>query len=449
MIQRRVSVTLIVVGVAVGLGLFGCSQYPPSRSQAITPSPTELGKGGMVDVVSAEAVVVPCKEADLSFKAVGRVQKILVSEGEMVIAGQELARLETRDLEQAVRQAEAGLKSAQAQLAKAKAGARPEEVAAAEAAVTIAQADVRTAEIAVEIAQGNLVAAQATLRSAQASLNKLLAGPTERDLQIAEKEVELAKNQLWGLQGQRDAIGGAMDNFSSGGTQAEYEAAKGQVAAAETRVEIAQLQLEKLKAGARAEDVAIARAQVAQAQAGVQIAEAQLAQAEAQVERAKAQLMQAQAQLDLVKAGSRIEDIAVAEAAVAQAEAALAEAKNALDDAVLKAPFDGTVGAILIDEGELVSPQIPVIRLGDLTRLRVQTEDLSEVDVNRVGVGQDAMVTVDALEGETFKAKVVRIAPVATDRRGDKVYTVILDLGVGPESGLRWGMSAFVEIKVR
>jgi HlyD family secretion protein len=406
MIQRRILATLILVGLVVGPFL-GCGQSPSSGSPASTPLPSEAGKAGVTtDVVSAKAVVVPYKKADLSFKAVGRVQEVLVSEGQAVTAGQELAKLETWDLEQAVSQAEAGLKSVQAQLAKAKAGARPEEIAVAEAAVAIAQ--------------GNLAAAQATLSSAQASLNKLLAGPTERDVQIAEKQVELAKNQLWGLQKQRDVTWGTID---------------GQVAAAESQVAIAQLQLDKLKAGAQAEDIAMARAQVAQAQAGVQTAEAQV--------------RQAQAQLDLVKAGSRAEDIATAEAAVAQAEAALAEANNALEDAVLKAPFDGTIGAILIDEGELASPQMPAIRLGDLTKLRIETEDLSEVDVNQVRVDQEATITVDALEGKKFQGKVVRVAPVASDHRGDKVYTVTLDLDAGPESGLRWGMSTFVEIKVR
>jgi HlyD family secretion protein len=404
MIQRRFWATLIVVIMVFGL-LCGCSSVPSPGSPAVTPSPSGTVGKSVGDVVSAKAVVVPYKEAKLSFQAAGRVQQMLVSEGQAVTAGQELAKLETRDLEQAVRQAEAGLKSAQAQLAKAKAGARPEEVTLAEAAVAIAQ--------------GNLAAAQATLSSAQANLDKLLASPTERDVQIAEKQVELAKNQLWGLQKQRDVTWGVLD---------------GQVAAAESQVAIAQLQLEKLKAGAQAEDIAMARAQVAQAQAGVQTAEAQV--------------RQAQAQLDLVKAGNRAEDIAVAEAAVAQAEATLAEAQNALDDAVLTAPFDGTIGAILINEGERASPQVPVIDLGDLTRLRIQTEDLSEVDVSRVKVGQEVTITVDALEGKVFQGKVARIAPVATDRRGDKVYTVTLDLDAGPETGLRWGMSAFVEIKV-
>ena len=158
---------------------------------------------------------------------------------------------------------------------------------------------------------------------------------------------------------------------------------------------------------------------------------------------------QAQAQLDLLRAGSRAEDIAVAEAQVAQAQVSLAEAQNALDDAVLKAPFDGTVGAMLVQAGEVAAAGTPVVRLGDLTQLYVQTEDLGEVDVNRVQVGQAASVRVDAISGQTFKATVLRVAPAAIDRRGDKVYTVTLNLEGSQDAGLRWGMTAFVDIEVR
>jgi HlyD family secretion protein len=418
MIRHRLWVTVIAI-MAITLGVVGCNTGSSPGSAATTPAPSGPAVA-LPEVVSAEAVVVPYKDADVSFNVAGRVQEVLVSEGETVTAGQELVRLETRDLELGVRRAQAGLASAQAQLARAKGGARSEEIALAEADVAIAEANVESAK--------------AGLSSAQAALNSVLAGASQRDIEIAEKQVELAKNQLWGAQAQRDVIGDAMNSFPPRASNIEYEAAKAQVAAAETQVQIAELQLEQAKAGAGDEDITAAKAQVAQAQAGVEIAEAQLEQA--------------QAGLDLVKAGSLPEDIAVAEAAVAQAEVGLEEIQNALEDAVLKAPFDGTVGAVMFEEGELVSPQVPVVRLGDLTRLRVLTSDLSEADVNRVELGQEATITVDALEGKTFNGRVARIASLATERRGDRVYAVTLDLDVGPESGLRWGMSAFVEITV-
>jgi multidrug efflux pump subunit AcrA (membrane-fusion protein) len=473
MIQPRIP--KILVSVLLGLVLVSCDvnelpvvglqpTQPPAQSPVVEPLP---------DTVSAKGVVVPHKKADLSFKVAGRIQQILVSAGDAVVAGQELARLERRDLDQAVLQAQAGLSSAQAELAKAQAGARPEEIAAAEAVVGIAEAGVKAGEGAVEIAKGNLAraqadlesaqsavdvaqsnqaAAQATLDSAQASLNKLLAGSTQRDIQIAQKQVDLAQNELWGYQRERDE---------------DIPGLEGDIDVAEVTVQIAELQLAQLKDPARVEDVSMARSQVAEAkadvqtaaaqlaqsktsvtraQAGVQTAQAQMAQAEADLEGAKAQVDQDQAELDLLRAGTREEDIAVAAAAVSEAEVALADAQSRLDDSILKAPFNGTVGEVLVDEGELVAPEVAIIRVGDLTQLSVETEDLSEVDVHRVMVGQEATLTADALEGETFQGTVSRIAPIATDHRGDTVYTVRIDLGIGPESALRWGMSTFVEI---
>lgn len=466
-----VTAFFLIVGVS---GLLAACQGVAS-TPAILPEPT-FSVNEPTDVVAASGVVVPLQEAVLSIRASGRLVEVLVAEGDQVTAGQTLARIDARDLEQALREAEAGLNSAQASLARVKAGAGAQEIASADAAVAIAQAGVKAAEAALKIAEGNLAAAQAdeaaaqgaievvrgniasaqaALNSAQAALNKLLAGPTSLEIQIAEAQLERARNELWAAQSQRDVARNLLE---------------GQIAAYEQLVKIAELQLDQLKAGARAEDIAAARAQVAQAQAGVQvalgqeaqaeaqklravagvrIAEGQVAQAQAQVESARAQAAQAEAQRDQLRAGSRPEDIAIAEAAVAQAEAAVVARRNALADAVLVAPFSGTVGALLVETGELVSPQTPVLRLGDLSRLRVQTEDLGEADVNLVRVGQAARVTIDALPNLEFKGTVVRIAPYASDRRGDKVYEVLIDLELPPDAGLRWGMSTFVEIAIK
>jgi multidrug resistance efflux pump len=244
----------------------------------------------------------------------------------------------------------------------------------------------------------------------------------------------------------------------------------GKVMAAEAKLAIAQLQLEMLEAGAGADDLAMAASQVDQAEADVQTAQAQVSQAEAQASKAQAavakaeaqlnqaganldlsagQLEQAQAQYDLLVAGSRAEDLAAAEASVAQAEAALAGAQNALADSVLVAPFSGTVGAVLSSEGELVGPQLPVIQLGDLTQLQVETVDLSEVDVDHLQVGQSATVTIDALAGKAVGATVTDVAVLATQRLGDRVFAVTLSLDPGSGADLRWGMTAFVEIRTR
>jgi HlyD family secretion protein len=466
---RRIAVASVAL-----LILTGCSGSGTPQAGTAAEPPTAR-RAGSQNLVSAEAVVVPYREAALSFRNGGRVTEVLVQEGDAVKAGQELVHTDQRDLEQGVLQAEAALKSAEAALAKARAGVRPEEITAAEASLAAAQADVRAAEHEVEVAesnrevanakvataesglavtQGNLAGAQARIIEAQAQLNKLMAGPTADDISIAEKEVERARNELYAIQKQHEI----------GAVSAE------QVKAAESMVKIAQLQLDRLKAGNRAEDINVARSEVTQAKADVQVAQGQMRQAasavdqakslvtiadgqvsaaHAQAETARATARQAEARLARLRAGSRSEDVTAAEADVARGQAVLAEAQSNLSDATLKAPFDSIVGTVLINEGELALPQRPIITVGDLSRWRVQTEDLSEADVSRVQVGQDAVVTVDALEGKKLQGRVAEISPIASDSRGDKVYTVKVDLEPVADSGLRWGMSAFMESTVR
>ena len=87
-----------------------------------------------------------------------------------------------------------------------------------------------------------------------------------------------------------------------------------------------------------------------------------------------------------------------------------------------------------------------VLTLADLSHLQVQTTDLSERDVTRVSVGQQATVYVEALDVE-IGGQVVDIAPQANTVGGDVVYAVTIELDEQPP-GLRWGMSVEVEIKV-
>ena len=102
----------------------------------------------------------------------------------------------------------------------------------------------------------------------------------------------------------------------------------------------------------------------------------------------------------------------------------------------------------------------PVLVIGDLCTLQVETDDLSEVDVVEVAVGQEVEVSVDALPDLKLHGRVSEIAPMAEERHGDIVYTVTIDLEGGPalsevegpvegaEADLRWGMTAYVDILV-
>jgi len=63
-----------------------------------------------------------------------------------------------------------------------------------------------------------------------------------------------------------------------------------------------------------------------------------------------------------------------AQASARQAEVAVAQSRQGLDDAVLRAPFDGVVAARAVEPGEWVSPERPVLELVDARTLRVRVE---------------------------------------------------------------------------
>jgi hypothetical protein len=318
--------------------------------------------------------------------------------------------------------------------------------------LAVAKAEVEAAQADSDMAKGQIAVMQGGWEAAEARLEKARNGPTAIDIKMAEGQVDAAVAQLYVIELMKDVARGYL---------------KGMAGSLQSQIDIAKLQLEGVLEGTGQEDLAAAQAgstqawsdlqaaraqfsqaeaQVSATQAAVRTAEAQVAQANAEVETARAQVQQAQAALETMMAGSRQEDIKVAEAAVAEATSYLTAARNALEEATLTALFDGTVGAVLVDEGQLVQPAEVVIMLGDLSLLRAETEDLSEVDVSRIQVGQRAAVTVDALGGRVLPGTVARVAPVATERRGARVYLVSLDLDAASSPSLRWGMSAFVEI---
>jgi HlyD family secretion protein len=91
------------------------------------------------DVASATTLTasgtIEATDADLGFQAPGRVLSIEVREGDAVSAGDELGRLDARELEAALAGAIAQLAATEARLAELERGSRPQELATAEAGV--------------------------------------------------------------------------------------------------------------------------------------------------------------------------------------------------------------------------------------------------------------------------------------------------------------------------
>ncbi len=169
---------------------------------------------------------------------------------------------------------------------------------------------------------------------------------------------------------------------------------------------------------------------------------------QAKVLEAEANIKAAETQVAYLRriTNSSAENIQAAEAEVARLQAILDAANETLAQATLVAPIGGTVASVNIAPGETVTPGLIVIVIGDLNEMQLETTDLTERDVPAVKVGQSVSVYIDAL-GLEVSGTVSYIAPQAASLGGDVVYpvTITLDEAV---PGLRWGMSAEIDIHV-
>jgi len=171
------------------------------------------------------------------------------------------------------------------------------------------------------------------------------------------------------------------------------------------------------------------------------IIEARIAEAEARVVAAETQVRY----LQRVGVGNAYEQIEAAQADVDRAQAVVDQLNAQLAQATLTTPISGTVITVDTALGETANPGQVIIVIADLSDMRIETTDLSERDIPAVQIGQTASVFIDALD-ETFEGEVADIDRQSETVGGDVTYKVTIALDRQP-AGLRWGMSAEVEIQ--
>lgn len=142
------------------------------------------------------------------------------------------------------------------------------------------------------------------------------------------------------------------------------------------------------------------------------------------------------------------EKLAAAEARLAAAIAHVTAAEAALELYELRAPFAGTLLSFDVTAGEAALPGLPVAFLANTAVWTVETKDLAEIDIARVGLGQTATIKLDAFPGEEFIATVTAIDPVGQEYLGDMIYKVTLTLDEA-DPRFMWNMTATVNVDVK
>lgn len=320
----------------------------------------------------------------------GKVLEVAVKEGEEVQMGILLIQLDDSEAKQKVTEAEAALQQARTQLRKAQKGATQEELNLAEAALNqaIARRD------AAERAWKDALAALESLQELEIEIEKAKA-----ELIAAEGEIRKAEVQLRIAQIMRDRYQG--DGSAQGKTlytsySHQVEAARAALRAAEARKEAAENYLRDLE-GKKSNPYSYLL---------------KVYQAEGEYRQAEAFLELARAELDKVKAGARPEEIELARAAVEQAEAALEIARYFLAKHSIYAPVSGFVSQCSVKPGENIQPGRPLITISSLDEVEL-TLYIPLAELGFVQLGQEVEVRVDSFPNETFMGRIVYISPEA------------------------------------
>ena len=125
-----------------------------------------------------------------------------------------------------------------------------------------------------------------------------------------------------------------------------------------------------------------------------------------------------------------------------QAEAALASAKSQLEDALVSASISGIIGKRYYDEGDMANPTQPLVSIVQMDRVKI-TFDVTEVDLGKIKIGQDAIVKVKSYPDQQFKGKVIKVSPVLDPLTRMAEVEVLVD---NPDHILKPGMFAQVEV---
>ena len=240
---------------------------------------------------------------------------------------------------------------------------------------------------------------------------------------------------------------------------------------AKEQTEAARQRYLKAVNGPRKEDIAKAKANVQAAEASLENArlknkrfsslaltqsvsqqEADNALAAEQV--AAANLDVAQKELDLLQAGTRIEDIADAEAEYKSSVALASIREQSLKDADLYAPCDSVVRNRLLNQGDIATPQKPILNLSILDVKWVRAY-LNETQLGLVKTGDKANVFIDSFPDTPLPGTVGFISSVAEftpknvetpDLRTALVYEIRI-IVPDPENRLRLGCPATVKLQ--
>ncbi|MEM7538708.1 MAG: HlyD family efflux transporter periplasmic adaptor subunit [Chloroflexota bacterium] len=402
-------------------------------SEEAAPATAPVRRGDILITAGGVGTVLPGNEMHLAFSVAGTVKELYAQVGDSVEAGELLAVLDDADVRRTVVQAGIDLRQAEIQLENATESASVADTAAAQASLAAAQSEYNN--LVSPPSSEELTAAQNELLSAQQSLNTLLSGLTAEEDTTLRADLKNAEVNLAAAQSDYDQVAWRSD---IGRTQ---QAAALQQATIAYEKALAQYNLSA--AGPKEEEIATARARVAQAQEALN--QLQQGADSMAVAASQAKVTQAQAQLADLMTGPDGNDLEAVTLAVQQSRLNLEAAIMDLDGTLIQSPVAGVVTAVNAQRGEQASTGT-IITVAEYASAQVRFW-IEELDIANAQLGNPVTMIFEAFPDNAFHGEIIRVEPslVTVDGASAVQAWASIDLAEHPVN-LLFGMNAEIEI---
>lgn len=467
-----------LIAVAL-LGVGGYLVFGRSHDVALVSRP--VSQGDLAETVHTTGKVKAADEVDLAFERGGKIVTASVNAGDVVKKGQLLAKIDSTDAVAGVRQAEASLDSAKIALEKLQ---RPPEnidlLMATDAVSQAIDAESKATDDlakAYDAANSSIADTFLDMQTAVSGLKDVLhasdfSGNQENiDFYAdaakvydsladtyrinAENSYQSARLAYEKAMSDRQALGSASQTGDLDGLLVEtYATVKSVASGVKAGSDLIDLYSGKLTEKQIAVP-ALATAQRARLagytaanNAHVSVLSANQTAIKAgknALASSKRVLAERQEALTKLKSGAQDIDLRAQESRVEQAQASLDLAQSAVAKLSLFAPFDGRVSRSTISVGEMVASGAPAVSLASVSKYEIEAY-VSEADIAKIAVGQNADVTLDTFgNGEFFPAIVTAVNPAQTTVNGIGTYGIKLQFAKDDER-IKSGMTANVSV---
>ncbi|MCL5010602.1 MAG: efflux RND transporter periplasmic adaptor subunit [Patescibacteria group bacterium] len=482
--KKKTKIILIIVVVLVAGTIAGGAVWKIKNA----PKPyafTTVQKTNIVQEVSVTGKVKPIEEAKLSFEKSGQIDQIYARVGDTVKTGQILMSLDVSSLQAQMRESQAQLAKERADLATLKLGAKPEEI-------ELAQAAVNNSQVSLEDAKRNL---DNTQSKAMVDIANFY-GKTKDVLNAAYLTAEDAVNKQTDDLFNNDFTDNPRLSFIAFYGQTEAYATQGRVKSNEALKNFKNMldNLPENQTGLdqslnRAEEylttirdflfrltevlnsstdlsaadltayrgyVSTARANILAQVSNINTQEQNIASQKAtnqqniaasqtSLNNAQSALNTAQKELNLKKSVATPEQIQAQEALINQSLAAIENIKAQIEKNSLKSPIGGIVTKQEGKKGETAQANFNIVSIIANADFQVET-NITETDVAKVKLGDDARITLDAYGPDAvFETKVSSIDPAETVIEGVATYKTTLQF-LQKDSRLKPGLTANIDI---